>query len=355
MRSVLDGLTQARSELARPTPSGKLECVACAHRCKLAPNARGVCLVRFREGDSLRVPWGYTAGAAVDPIEKKPFFHLLPGARALSFGMLGCDMKCSYCQNWFTSQALRDAQASTQAQPIAPEALVTLAKRYRCPVITSTYNEPLITAEWAHDVFSLAREEGIAGTFVSNGHATPEVLDYLADVLVGYKVDLKSFRPESYRALGGKVEAVRDTIKLLWERGIWCEVVTLVVPGFNDSDEELAAIAQFLASVSPDIPWHVTAFHPDYKLTDPPPTPAATLLRAAQRGHEAGLRFVYAGNLPGQVEELEHTRCPGCGELLVMRWGFQVLENLLAESDRCPHCQTPVPGRWQLAPVAQTA
>ena len=348
MRYALDGYTVPRRELAQPLASGKLECVACAHRCKLAPGARGVCLVRFREGDELRVPWGYTAGVAVDPIEKKPFFHLLPGARALSFGMLGCDMKCSYCQNWFTSQALRDQQASTQALPTTPEALVAAAKRYRCPVITSTYNEPLITAEWAHDVFALAKEEGIAGTFVSNGHATPEVLDYLADVLLGYKVDLKSFRPESYRALGGKLEAVKDTIRLLWERGIWCEVVTLVVPGFNDSEGELAAIAEFLASVSPEIPWHVTAFHPDYKMTDPPRTPVATLLRAAELGRRVGLRFVYAGNLPGQVGELEHTFCPSCRTLLVARWGFEVLENRITPSGQCPSCQTPIPGRWSL-------
>lgn len=353
MSSPLDALTQKRQELARPTASGKLECVACAHRCKLAPQARGVCLVRFRQEDALRVPWGYTAGVAVDPIEKKPFFHLFPGARALSFGMLGCDMKCSYCQNWFTSQALRDAQASTQAFPTTPEELVAAAKRYGCPVLTSTYNEPLITAEWAHDVFALAREEGLAGTFVSNGHATPEVLDYLADVLVGYKVDLKSFRPEAYRKLGGKLEAVCETIRLLWQRGIWCEVVTLVVPGFNDSDEELAAIAEFLASVSPDIPWHVTAFHPDYKMTDPPRTPVATLERAARRGKEAGLRFVYAGNLPGQVGDWENTRCPRCGGLLVARWGFQVLEKNLDAAGRCNHCGFAVPGRWALPSVAQ--
>lgn len=351
MRYALDALTQVRRELARPLASGKLECVACAHRCKLAEGARGVCLVRFREGDGLRVPWGYTGGVAVDPIEKKPFFHLLPGARALSFGMLGCDMKCSYCQNWFTSQALRDDEATTEAIPTSPEALVAAAQRYRCPVITSTYNEPLITAEWAHDVFALAKEHGIAGTFVSNGHATPEALDYLADVLVGYKVDLKSFNTENYRKLGGKLEAVKETIQLLWEKGIWCEVVTLVVPTFNDSDRELTAIAEFLASVSPDIPWHVTAFHPDYKMTDPPATPVATLLRACEIGRRAGLHFVYAGNLPGRVGEWENTRCPSCGTTLVARWGFEVLENRITPEGTCPSCHSPIPGRWQLVPV----
>lgn len=346
----LDRFTQPRNELVVLGPGEKIQCLACAHRCKLADGARGVCQVRFREGQSLRVPWGYTAGVAVDPIEKKPFFHLLPGARALSFGMLGCDMKCSYCQNWFTSQAIRDPRASQEAVPTSPEALIAAAKRYDCPVITSTYNEPLITAEWAHDVFTLAKEEGIWGTFVSNGHATVQVLDYLADVLVGYKVDLKSFNEASYRRLGGKLTAVKETIQLLWERGVWCEVVTLVVPGFNDSDQELAAIAEFLASVSPEIPWHVTAFHPDYQMTGPPRTPVATLLRAAERGKQAGLHFVYAGNLPGQVQDLENTNCPSCGRLLVARYGFQVLQNELGKDGRCPSCQTRIPGRWK-APV----
>lgn len=355
MAIPLDSLTQVRNELAVPSAGGKIQCVACAHRCKLADGARGVCQVRFREGQALRVPWGYTAGVAVDPIEKKPFFHLLPGARALSFGMLGCDMKCSYCQNWFTSQAVRDPRASQEALPTSPEVLVAAAKRYGCPVITSTYNEPLITAEWAHDVFTLAKEEGIWGTFVSNGHATAQVLDYLADVLVGYKVDLKSFNEESYRRLGGKLAAVKETIQLLWERKVWCEVVTLVVPGFNDSDQELAAIAEFLASVSPEIPWHVTAFHPDYQMTDPPRTSAATLLRAAELGKQAGLHFVYAGNLPGQVKDLENTNCPSCGRLLVARFGFQVLQNKLAEDGRCPSCQTRVPGRWSAPVLAQVS
>ncbi|MCS7183515.1 MAG: AmmeMemoRadiSam system radical SAM enzyme [Thermoanaerobaculum sp.] len=348
VRYALDFLTQPRSELARPTAAGKVECLACAHRCKLAPGARGVCLVRFRQEDALRVPWGYTAGVAVDPIEKKPFFHLLPGAKALSFGMLGCDMKCAYCQNWFTSQSLRDQAASQEAVPTSPEALVAAARRLGCPVITSTYNEPLITAEWAHDVFALAKEEGIVGTFVSNGHATPEVLDYLADVLAGYKVDLKSFSHENYRRLGGKLDAVKETIRLVWERGIWCEVVTLVVPGFNDSDHELAAMAEFLVSVSPDIPWHLTAFHPDYKMTDPPRTSAATLIRACGIGRQAGLRFVYAGNLPGQVEPWEHTHCPTCGTVLVTRWGFTVLENRLTAQGSCPRCHHSIPGRWRV-------
>jgi pyruvate formate lyase activating enzyme len=342
----LDRFTAARAELAVPHPSGKLVCVACAHRCKLADGSRGVCLVRGRTGNALFVPWGYTAGVAVDPIEKKPFFHLLPGSTALSFGMLGCDLHCPYCQNWFTSQALRNPEASEAAQEVTPQELVEAAIEHRCAVITSTYNEPLITAEWARDVFELARKAGIVTTFVSNGHATPEVLDYLAPVIDAYKVDLKSFSPKTYAALGGKLQAVLDTIAGLVERGIWVEVVTLVVPGLNDSPEELKGIAAFLAGVSPDIPWHVTAFHPDYQMTDPPATPASTLQAGAQIGRTAGLRYVYAGNLSGRVGDLEDTRCPACGTAVVRRAGFTVLDVGLTPGGTCPNCGQAVAGVW---------
>ena len=326
--------------------SGKLVCVACAHRCKLADGARGVCLVRARRGDALAVPWGYTAGVAVDPIEKKPFFHLLPGSRALSFGMLGCDLHCAYCQNWITSQTRRDDEATDRAVPVTPEQLVDAALDHGCESVTSTYNEPLITAEWGHDVFELARAAGLVTSFVSNGHATPEVIDYMAPVIDAWKVDLKSFDAKTYLALGGKLQAVLDGIGGIVARGIWCEVVTLVVPGLNDSDGELRDIAGFLVSVSPDIPWHVTAFHPDYRMTGPPPTPARTLLRAAEIGREAGLRFVYAGNLPGRTGDLEDTRCPACAATLVRRSGFTVLARSLPADGRCPACASPVPGRW---------
>jgi pyruvate formate lyase activating enzyme len=346
METRLDRLTATRRDLIVQHPSGKLICVACAHRCKLAAGARGVCLVRRRSGEALTVPWGYTAGVAVDPIEKKPFFHVVPGARALSFGMLGCDMHCAYCQNWFTSQAVRDPRASDDARQISPEELVDAALAHGCGVLTSTYNEPLITAEWAHDVFVLARRAGLLTTFVSNGHATPEVLDYLAPVLDAYKVDLKAFSPKTYLALGGKLQAVLDGIAGLVGRGVWVEVVTLLVPGLNDAPEELKEIAEFLAGVSPDIPWHVTAFHPDYEMTGPHATPVATLLGAAAIGAKAGLRFVYAGNLPGEVGEHENTRCPECGATVVRRSGFTVLGLDVAPRGRCPSCGASIPGLW---------
>ena len=346
METALDRLALPRRELALAHPSGKLVCVACAHRCKLADGARGVCLVRGRAGDALTVPWGYTAGVAIDPVEKKPFFHLLPGARALSFGMLGCDLHCAYCQNWFTSQALRDPRAGRDVEPVSPEALVAAAVAHRCEIVTSTYNEPLITAEWAHDVFALARQAGLVTSFVSNGHATPEVLDYLAPVTDAYKVDLKSFSTKTYTALGGKLQAVLDSIRGLWRRGVWVEAVTLVVPGLNDDPAELRDIASFLAGVSPDLPWHATAFHPDYKMTGPPATPAQTLVGAARIGRAAGLHFVYAGNLTGRVGELEDTRCPACTATLVRRSGFTVLENAVGSDGTCPRCAAAIPGRW---------
>lgn len=345
--------TTRRRELARPHPSGKLQCVACAHRCLLAPGGRGVCLQRRREGEALAVPWGCAAGVAVDPIEKKPFFHLLPGARALSFGMLGCNFHCAFCQNWFSSQVGHDPGAEGSARPVRPEELVAAATARGCSVITSTYNEPLITAEWAFDIFTLAKRAGLLTGLVSNGHGTPEVLAFLAPVLDAMKVDLKAFSPETYRALGGQLDAVLETIQGLWSRGVWVEVVTLVVPGLNDGDEELAGMASFLSGISPDIPWHVTAFHPDYEMTDRPVTPAASLRRAADLGRAHGLRFVYAGNLPGRTSDLEHTRCPACETTLVRRLGFVVQERRLTSDGRCPTCGASIPGRWAVPPPTQ--
>lgn len=290
-----------RAELARPGDQpGWLRCLACAHRCPIGPGRAGVCRVRFNDGGQLRVPWGYTAyGLALDPIEKKPFFHALPGASALSFGMLGCNFHCAYCQNWETSQALRDPVAGAGMAPVSPDEIARQAVRCGARAVTSTYNEPLITAEWAADVFDRCRPLGLVTGMVSNGHATPEVLNFLRPRMDLYKVDLKSFRDREYRKLGGVLEHVLDGVRLAVDRGLWVEVVTLIVPGFNDDDGELRDIARFLAAVSADIPWHVTAFHPDYKMDDRGPTPRATLLRAVDIGREEGLRFVYPGNAPG--------------------------------------------------------
>jgi pyruvate formate lyase activating enzyme len=348
LQQALDNRTAVGELVIRPG-DGRLQCVACGHRCVLKEGQRGICKVRFHEGGFLRVPKGYTSGVQADPIEKKPFFHVLPGTKALSFGMLGCDYHCDYCQNWITSQALRDPaseESGVAPQDTTAEALVRLARTHNCRTVTSTYNEPLITAEWAVEIFRLARQHKLLTSFVSNGNATPEALDYLKPHLDMYKVDLKSFNDATYRkTLGGPLKPVLDTLEGLKARGVWVEVVTLVVPGLNDSMEELKDIAKFLAALSRDIPWHVTAFHPDYKMEDRPWTEVERLNVAWQIGKEAGLKFVYSGNRPGEVGGTENTFCPRCNALLVERMGFHVLKNVLVEG-RCPSCHTLIPGIW---------
>ncbi len=321
-------------------------CYACGHRCKIKPGREGICHVRYNQDGKLKVPYGYAAGIQLDPIEKKPFFHAFPGANALSFGMLGCDYHCAYCQNWITSQAIRDPSAMSHPELVGPEKIVELAMLYRSPVLVSTYNEPLITSEWAVEILKLARPYGIHGAYVSNGNATPEVLDYIKPYVDLYKVDLKSFDERKYRQLGGRLSVVLDTIRLLKEKGFWVEIVTLVIPGFNDSESELRSIASFIASVSPEIPWHVTAFHQDYHMMDRHNTGANGLMKAAALGKEAGLSFVYAGNLPGMVVNLENTYCPSCNTILVEREGYRVIKNRIVDGS-CPKCRRIIPGVWK--------
>ncbi len=253
----------------------------------------------------------------------------------------------SNCQNWLTSQTLRDSEAGVAPQLVTPDQLVSIGKRYGSQLIGSSYNEPLITAEWAVDVFKAATQAGFRCVYISNGNATPQVLDYLRPYLTGYKIDLKSMNDKNYRHLGTTLNNVLDGIRLVHARGIWLEIVTLVIPGFNDSNEELWDAARFIASISPDIPWHVTAFHKDYKMLDSDNTTADDLIRAAEIGVEAGLHYVYAGNLPGRTRSYENTYCPQCGELLVERVGYRVRFNRLAGRDTCPACGTLIPGIWK--------
>jgi pyruvate formate lyase activating enzyme len=285
-------------------------------------------------------------GVQCDPIEKKPFFHAYPGALAYSFGMLGCDLHCSYCQNWVTSQALRDPQAVSPPLQASPELLVKDALSQGAKLLVSTYNEPLITAEWAVEIFKAARAAGLKTAFVSNGNGTPQVLEYLRPWIDFYKVDLKSFDDQHYRQLGGRIGPILDTIRRLHSMGIWVEIVTLLIPGFNDSDEELHRLTEFVASVSPEIPWHVTAFHKDYKMSDPADTKPEDLMRAAEIGKAAGLHYIYAGNLPGRVGDLEDTRCHECGHTLIRRYGYLIEDYRLTPQGCCSKCGTPLPGRW---------
>lgn len=344
LAEVLTQLTK-EGELYDRLPNQRVRCYACGHRCLIPEGRQGVCRVRYNKGGVLQVPSGYVGALQIDPVEKKPFFHALPGSLALSFGMLGCDFHCGYCQNWITSQALRDPEAVSPPELVTADGLVGMAERYCAPIVASTYNEPLITSEWAVEIFRAAKARGLKTAYISNGNGTPEVLDYLKPWVDLYKVDLKGFNEANYRRLGGVLENVLDTIKLLVEKRFWVEIVTLVVPGFNDSDKELTQIAEFLASVSVDVPWHVTAFHQDYKMLDHANTTAVTLFRAAEVGKKAGLRYVYAGNLPGRVGHHENTYCPACCALLVQRHGYTILKNALQEG-ACPTCRTPIPGVW---------
>jgi pyruvate formate lyase activating enzyme len=333
-------------ELYTKLPNNWVTCFACGHRCKIPPSKDGICRIRFNRDGRLYVPYGYVSSIALDPIEKKPFFHAYPGSTALSFGMLGCDYHCSFCQNWVTSQALRDPHAISSVEEIKAEDIVRIALRQKAPVITSTYNEPLITSEWAIEVFKLAKKAGLATSYVSNGNGTTEVLDYIQPWVDLYKVDLKGFRQKAYQQMGGVLQNVLDTIKSLYERKKWIEVVTLVVPGMNDSNEELTDIARYIVSVSADIPWHVTAYHEDYKMsTEEPVTPIDTLIRGAEIGYKEGLHFVYTGNRPGQTRNYENTYCYSCGELLIEREGFRVIRNKISNSS-CFKCGLAMPGRW---------
>lgn len=346
LRQVLQNNTMAAAqELVRNEDDSGVQCLACGNRCHIPEGESGICRMRFNRLGELRVPSGYVAGLQADPIEKKPFFHVFPGQEALSFGMLGCNLHCEFCQNWVSSQALRDDHAGGHIQPVSADELVQMAARRKTPVMVSTYNEPLITSDWAVEVFKRARPQGIVCGYVSNGHATPEVLAFLRPHMDLFKVDLKTFSPENYRRLGCDVQNVLDSIQRINDLGFWLEIVTLVVPGFNNSPEEIRQIAHFIAGVSPDIPWHVTAFHPDYRMTHAHRTTASDLDKAWQIGKEAGLRFVYAGNLPGRTGDRENTFCPECQALLIRRTGFSVEENRI-RGGACPDCSAPIPGVW---------
>ncbi|MFL7867206.1 MAG: AmmeMemoRadiSam system radical SAM enzyme [Anaerolineales bacterium] len=346
--NILDELTH-EGDLYETLENNSVRCYACGHRCLIREGKRGICQVRFNEGGKLRVPWGYVAALQSDPVEKKPFFHVLPGSNALTFGMLGCDFHCGYCQNWLTSQAMRDPDSDVAANYIrrmTPERMVQAAHDTNASLVVSSYNEPLITSEWAVAIFKEAKAAGLMCAYVSNGNNTPEVMEYLRPYISAYKVDLKCMQDKNYRKLGGVLQNTLDGIQRAHDLGLWVEVVTLVVPGFNDSNEELWDAASFLAGISNDIPWHVTAFHKDYKMTDPDNTPIQTLLRASEIGREAGLRYVYAGNIPGRVDEYESTFCPNCNHLVVRRTGYTITEYRLTEDGKCPSCGAEVAGLW---------
>ena len=324
---------------------GSVVCHLCAHRCRIRPGLAGICGVRLNvEGRLVTLVADRVVAAHVDPIEKKPFFHLLPARLAYSVATVGCNFHCRFCQNWAIAQWPREGAGPVPGERTTPRAIVAAARAAGCDVIAYTYTEPTIFFELALATARLAAGSGLRNVFVTNGYMTAEALALVAPVLHGANVDLKSFSDRYYRRVcGATLAPVLDTIQAMRARAVWVEVTTLLVPGRNDSDEELGALARWLASVDRDMPWHVSAFHPTYKMTDVPPTPVEALHRAARIGREAGLRYVYSGNVPG--DPLENTACPECGRWLVRRRGFTVTENRV-EDGRCPVCRAVIAGVW---------
>jgi pyruvate formate lyase activating enzyme len=324
---------------------GKVLCHLCAHECKIDPGKRGLCHVREnQEGTLYSLVYGMVVAENIDPIEKKPLFHFLPGSRSYSIATAGCNFMCMHCQNYDISQYSKRHAGRIPGMARTPEAIVQEAKANRCASISYTYTEPTIFMEFAQDTARLAKGQGIRNVFVSNGFMTEESATALAEVIDGDNIDLKSFRDDFYRKVcKARLQPVLDTIQRAKQLGVWIEVTTLVIPGLNDSREELTEIAQFLKGVGPEIPWHVSAFYPTHQMLDRPRTPAQTLLMARDIGLEAGLRYVYTGNIPGQGGE--NTYCYGCGELVIERLGYAI-KGFILQDGKCPKCQAAIDGVW---------
>ncbi len=323
-------------------PDNKVHCNLCHHRCTIDEGDVGICKVRKNEGGTLySLVYGKTIAHNVDPIEKKPLFHFFPGSRCLSIATVGCNFKCPWCQNWQISQMVSD-HGRIAGEWFPPEDVVSMAQRHKCTSISYTYTEPTIFFEYAYDSAKLATEKGLYNNFVSNGYMTPEAVEMIAPYLNGINVDLKAFDKEVYsKQIKARLDKVLETIQVLHDAGIWLEITTLIVPELNDDEEQLTALAEFIASVDTAIPWHISRFHPNYHHTDSYPTPIDTIRRAREIGKKAGLRYIYTGNVPG--DEGEHSHCYKCGALLIERWGFSIRSNNI-ENGVCPECNTPFDG-----------
>jgi len=328
-----------------PQEAGKVRCGLCSHRCLIAPGRRGICSVRENQ-DGLLVTLVYDKVIArnIDPIEKKPLFHFLPGSRSFSIATPGCNFRCKHCQNADISQLPQDHGGMVLGEAMAPSEIVKAAVQHRCASISYTYTEPTIYFELAYDTAKLAHEKGIKNVFVTNGYITAEALREVRPYLDAANIDLKAFTDDFYKSVcGARLQPVLESIRLYKELGIWIEITTLIIPGHNDSENELEQIAGFIRSVDPGIPWHVSRFHPTYKLMDRPVTPVETLKRARQIGLDAGLRYVYEGNIPGEGEE---TDCWNCRRSLVKRFGFSVEEISVSEG-KCAFCGAKIDGVWE--------
>jgi pyruvate formate lyase activating enzyme len=319
-----------------------VRCALCSHRCRIAPSKRGICSVREnREGALYTLVYGPVIAANVDPIEKKPIYHLYPGSESFSIAAVGCNFRCTFCQNHEISQMPRE-DGRIAGREMAPRNVVSKAIDSGSKSISYTYTEPTIFFEFASDTGRLAREGGLKNIFVTNGFMTEEALEAASGWLDAANVDLKSFRDDFYkRHCGASLEPVLQTLKGMKKRGIWVEVTTLIIPTLNDNEGELREIAEFVRSLGEEVPWHVSRFHPRYRIQDLSPTPAKTIQRAMEIGLEAGLKHVYSGNIPGQGRE--DTRCSKCGNLLIGRKGYFVTANNLKGS-KCSRCGTELAG-----------
>ena len=343
LRTLLEARTAA-SALHQVQPDGSLRCSACAHRCALGDGETGICGVRFNRHGELRVPFGYVARRYVRPVETNTIYHVLPGAKSLTFGMYGCDLRCPYCQNWNVSQALRERLDNEVPEDISARELVTEAIARGCRVICGAFNEPLIAAEWIRQIFAQAKACGLVTGVITDGNTTPETLAYMRPVTDVYRVDLKALSPEQYRILGAKAAPVFDGIREARRLGYWIELVTLVVPGFNDDPGGLRELAREVAAIDPAIPWHLNAFFPRYKMRDRPRTPAMALFAAAGSAMARGMKYIYAGNLPA-LREMSHTRCASCRATLIERADYSTVANRIIDG-ACPDCGAAIPGIW---------
>ena len=321
-------------------PESRVRCSLCAHYCSIAPGKCGICGVRQNAGGRLQtLVFGEAAALAVDPVEKKPLFHFLPGTGTLSVATVGCNFKCAFCQNHSLSQA---SPGDGISRSMAPEELVRQAVEKGAASLSYTYSEPTIFLEYAYETGKLAREKGLKNIFVTNGYMSRESYPFLLEFLDAANIDLKSFSDDVYKkVIGGSLSPVLDNIRGLHQAGVFLEITTLLVPGLNDSEKEVRAIAEFIASVDPMMPWHVSRFHPDYKMLDRDPTAVSAIVGAMETGRKAGLKFIYAGNIPGDGNE--NTVCPQCGTLLIKRLGY-ARPQLFLQKGLCPKCRFVLPG-----------
>ena len=323
--------------------NNKVKCNLCNHRCIIQDENYGICGVRQnRDGSLFSLVYDRIIATHVDPIEKKPLFQFYPGSTAYSIATVGCNLSCKHCQNFDISQSPRENRGHVAGNKMEPEEIVKEAESAGCTSIAYTYTEPTIFFELAYDTAKLAQTKGIKNVFVSNGFMTPEALKEISPFLDGINIDLKAFTDRFYKEIcGGSLEPVLENIKLANELGIWVEVTTLIIPTHNDNPEELSRIAEFIANTDKDIPWHISQFYPTYKLTNLPRTPIEILHKAREIGLQAGLHYVYEGNVPGMGNE--NTYCYNCGNLLIERWGYSILKNII-EDGHCPFCKSPIAG-----------